>query len=359
MAKRKYPKTIDKNIMLVGPYQYRVQIRKKCYNIATETFETFDEALEYRDKILLDIRRGEHKSNTEAKHTTLGDLLLRYANEVAPRVSTEEKYARQLKSKLMKIKSYPIGDVLLSKLDVIHLQSFRDARRNEGRKRKTIKEDLSEINRVIKYAQHEWHIYMPHGNPVDVNLLLKHIANDAKRRKPIKSDDLEQKLLEACAEYGDKHSLHDIVEFGLKTGMRRGQLVKLLWENIYLDDHIAYIVNKDRKSDNEQLVGVPLTDAAISVLKRIGEKKEGRVFSYAHPDSVTKALARVRSKHADIPDFEFITPHVLRHTVVYKLKKAHVSKEVAKLITGHKTDQMHALYGKLDAGDVAGTIDDF
>jgi len=357
----RYPRTIEKNIMMIGPYQYRVQIRKKGYSIATQTFEAFDDALAYRDKILMDIRRGEYKSSVEAKHTTLGDVLQRYASEVVPKVTTEEKYARQLKSRLLKIKSYAIGDVALSELDVIHLQSFRDIRRSEGRKRKTLKEDLSEIKRVIEYARHEWHIYMPKGNPVDVKLLLLHIANDAKKRRPIKSEGLEAVLLKACSEYGDKHTLHDVVELGLKTGMRRGQLVHLLWENIYLDESIAYVVNKDRKTDNESLVGIPLSSAAVSVLKRVGVKPSGKVFCYTSPDTVTKAIARIRAKdeYKDIPDFEFITPHVLRHTVVHKLKKAGVSKEVAKLVTGHKTDQMYGHYGKLDASDIAGSVPDF
>ena len=143
--------------------------------------------------------------------------------------------------------------------------------------------------------------------------------------------------------------------------MRGLPLVHLLRENIYLDESNAYDVNKDRQTDNESLEGIPLSSAAVSVVKRIGIKSSGKVFCYTSPDTVTKAIARIRSKdeYKHIPDFEFVTPQVLRHTVVYKLKRAGVSKEVAKLVTGHKTDQMYGHYGKLDASDVAGSIPDF
>lgn len=87
MAKSDYPKSVDGNIIMVEPYQYGVQIRKIGYKIATETFETLDDAIKHRDNILSNIRRGEHKSTAEAKHITLGELLERYSNEVAPIIS--------------------------------------------------------------------------------------------------------------------------------------------------------------------------------------------------------------------------------------------------------------------------------
>ena len=341
----------ESNLSYIGPFQYKVTIRRRGFPTICKTYDDIYEALQFRDKTNTDMRLGTHQDSSTAKKTILGEILDRYATEVVPIITSTEKYSRQLQSRIRNISSQPIGQVLLAELGPAHLQAYRDTRRQQV-KRKTVKEELSEISRVIEYARHEWHIHLPQGNPVNVKLLLKHIPNDRTERQPIRSTELEQQLLDSCSEYGDKHSLRDLVELGLRTGMRRTQLVNLNWEHIYLDEKIAYVHNKDRRNDGQEFIQVPLLPEAITVLNRIGPKKTGSVFIYSSPDSVTKALARVRAKHVDIPDFELITPHTLRHTVVHRLKKAGIPSEVAKLVTGHKTDQMHTHYGKLQAKDV-------
>jgi len=357
-AKKKYPCTVDNCISLRGPYQYRVQIRRRGFKIDTMTFETIDEARLYRDKILSDINTGGYKSTNKAKHTSLRDLLIWYTSEIVPSLCVSNEYVKQLQSRILHINNYDVADIMLLDLQSKHLQYYRDARLKEGRKRKTIKEDLAEICRAINWGIDEYDINLPYGNPVDVKRLLKRLKNDAFVREPIRTEGLETILLKACSEYGDGHTLHDIVNLGLRTGMRRGQLVKLLWENIFLDDHIAKVINKNRKRDNIQLIDVVLSDAAVEVLKNIGEKKTGKVFCYTSPATVTKALERIRNKaeYKAIPDFELITPHILRHTAAFRLKQSGVSKDVAKLVTGHSSDSIFENYGKLQASDVAGKI---
>ncbi len=345
----------ERNLDYVGAFQYKATIRRRGFSTASKTFDDVDAACDWRNRKLHEMNSGQYVDERAAKTTTLASILKRYAKEVAPLITSREKYARQLSSKLHKIADRPIGDVLLAELAPAHLQAFRDERKQEVR-RKTLKEDLSEISRVIEYARFEWHLSMPQGNPVNVKLLLKHIPNDRVERKPIRSDSLIEKLLIACGKYGDGHSLKDLVELGLETGMRRTQLVELLWENIFLDEKIAYVINKDRRSDGQALVGIPLLPKAVDVLRRIGEKNSGKVFIYNDPSSVTKAMSRVRLRNKDIPDFELITPHVLRHTMIHKMKKQGVPSEIAKVVTGHKTDQMHNHYGKLTAEDVVEMI---
>lgn len=357
----KCPYTVEKNIIMVGPFQYRVQIRKRGFKVPSETFETLDGAINNRDSILNSIREGTYKDASEAKHRTLGYFLGRYIDEVATKITTTDKYCRQLQSRLRCIKNREIGSVPMFELAGIHLRFYREQRKVEvspktGKtiSRKTLKEEFSEISRVIEYACLEWDLHLPSGNPVNVNVLMKHIANDAKQRQPIRSDDIEGKLLSACKEYGDKHTLYNLVDLGLRTGLRRTQLVELLWENIYIDEHIAHVKNKNEKRDGQPLVAVKLSAAAVTILNRIGFKTSGKVFFYTSPDTVTKAFGRIRKKDEfkDIPEFEFITPHTLRHTAVHRLKKAGTDRQQAKLVTGHQSDQMYAHYGKMTAHDI-------
>jgi len=359
MAKKKYPQTVDRMISLRGPYQYKIQIRKRGVETITATFETIEEARLFRDQKLLDIQIGTNRPTQKAQHMTLGELLELYAKEVVPSLCTNETSCRQLQSRIRYIKNYKVADVVMMKLNKGHLQLYRDVRlKIDTCRRKTVKEDLSEIRRVIDYAMDEEGINLPHGNPVNVRKLLKRVQNDAVERKAIRSADLEATLLKACSKYGDKHTLHDLVNLGLRTGMRRGQLVHLLWENIFLDESIALVINKNRKRDNKELIEVVLTKAAVEILSDIGEKRKGKVFCYTHPCTVTTALARIRAKpeYRKIPDFELITPHVLRHTAAFRLKGSGISNEMAMLVTGHKSYKVFDDYGKMKARDVVGKI---
>jgi integrase len=116
--------------------------------------------------------------------------------------------------------------------------------------------------------------------------------------------------------------------------------------------------NKDRKRDGNTLRDVPLGKRALDVLERIGIQDEGPVFPvYSKPDSVTRALARVRKDHPDIPEFEFITPHVLRHTAVTRAQQKGLSPAQVQAMSGHKTTQMLDNYTHLQAQDVVDLID--
>jgi len=247
-----------------------------------------------------------------------------------------------------------------------HFNAFRDQRRAETRlvkgkekhiSRKTIKDEESLMRRVLEYAEDEWAINLPKGNPVDVRRIMKHIPNDAVKKEAISSTDIEEQLLKACAEYGDGHSLKDLVELGLATGCRRGELVTLKWENIYLDERIMQVRNKDRRNDGNPYRHVPLNKRSMEVLNRIGVMSSGDVFIYTNADSVTKALSRVREKNKNIPDFEFITPHTLRHTAVTRAQQKGLNPAQVQAMSGHKTTQMLDNYTHLRAEDVVDLLD--
>jgi len=348
----------EQNLSYVAKLQYKVTIRKKGFGTACKTFDDVDDAVAWRNIKIREMQTGQFRDEKKARTTTLADILKRYANEVVPIITTSETSAKKLVHRINKLSERAIGEITLDKLHPVHIQSFRDERKLEV-KRKTLKEDLSEISRVIEYARFEWGITMTQGNPVNVKLLLKHVPADHKTRQPIKSPAIEKKFIQACEDYGDGHTLRDLVEFALETGMRRTQLISLRWENIDFDRRIAKVLNKDRKNDGQEYIEVPLLLDAIKVLNKIGVKDKGAVFAaFSDPASVTRAMARVREQNKHIKEFADITPHTLRHTMVHKLKKKGVRPEIAKIITGHKTDQMHAHYGKLDAEDVISILDE-
>lgn len=351
-----------RGIRRIGFMQYRLQYRPKGYKPFDRVFRDIDQAFEIHSKLKAMYKSGSLEATSVAT-ATLGELLERYTTEVIPVISS---YPNRESSRLRKLLSYEIAKVPAPKLTRQHFNAWRDIRRSESsvRKgqpkpisRKTIKDELSLMRRVLEHAEDEWAIELPKGNPIDVRRIMKRIENDKESRKAISNEDMENKLLSACSSYGDGHSLRDLVELGLATGCRRGELTELTWENVFIDERIMRVRNKDRKRDGEQFRRVPLGKRALSVLNRIGIQNHGSVFIYTNPDSITKAMARVRERHPDIPDFEFITPHVLRHTTVTRAQQKGLTPAQVQAISGHKTTQMLDNYTHMQAQDVIDLID--
>jgi len=342
--------------------QYRLEYRPKGYPRFDKVFRDIDQAMEIHAK-LKSMYKGGILEAAQHEDPSLADLLKRYSEEVIDKISS---YPSREKSRLNKLAEYDVAKMKIGKLTRQHFNAWRDIRRAEVRivkgqpkpiSRKTIKDELSLMRRVLEYAEDEWAVFLPKGNPIDVRRIMRRIENDKVKRQAIPSPDIETKLLEACTAYGDGHSLRDLVELGLVTGCRRGELVELDWKNVFIDERIMKVRNKDRKHDGKSLRDVPLGKRALAVLDRIGVAENGPVFIYTNPDSVTKALARVREKHPDIPDFEFITPHALRHTSVTRLQKKGLTPAQVMAAHGHKTTQMLDNYSHVQAKDVVDLID--
>jgi integrase len=69
--------------------------------------------------------------------------------------------------------------------------------------------------------------------------------------------------------------LRTIVTLAIETGMRRGELASLLWEDVNLKKQTAHLP----KTKTDVPRTIPLSKAAVASLKAFGVKDEGRVFS--------------------------------------------------------------------------------
>jgi len=67
-----------------GPYQWQAQVRKKGHSSQTKTFDTGAAAEQWAREIEYEMDRGGFVSRAEAESTTLGELLMRYLQEVTP-----------------------------------------------------------------------------------------------------------------------------------------------------------------------------------------------------------------------------------------------------------------------------------
>jgi integrase len=141
-------------------------------------------------------------------------------------------------------------------------------------------------------ASKEWGIYLPHGNPVDM-ITVPAQSKRGRDRRLEGDEELEAK------EYGGGIAL--IIIIAIETGMRRGEIVALRWENINRIKRTAKLLDTKNGEDRT----IPLSKKALKLLNRLPHNINGKVFSM-RGDSITRAFERCckRENITDLRDMK-------------------------------------------------------
>ena len=115
------------------------------------------------------------------------------------------------------------------------------------------------LQNVWNTAKKVWGITMPPYNPFE--LVTMHKVDNARDR--VLTTDEYSKLLDSCSE-GNMPVLRDIVIFAYETGARQGEILKLKRSNVDFDKRLCTFLDTKNGEDRT----IPLTDAAIEILKR-------------------------------------------------------------------------------------------
>lgn len=158
--------------------------------------------------------------------------------------------------------------------------------------------------------------------------------------------DREELILLQAAKNSKSSLLYPIITLALETGMRLGELLSLVWNNIDLKKQIALLpITKNGESR-----AVPLSKKAIETLRNIPHKiNDSRVFwTWKQPDSFENAWRRMLNKTA-IHSLRF---HDLRHEACSRLFERGFNIMETSHITGHKTLQQLKRYTHLKTEDI-------
>jgi len=152
-----------------------------------------------------------------------------------------------------------------------------------------------------------------------------------------------QRLLENC-------SLHyrPVVMLAYDTGMRRGEILGLKWDQVDLKAGVISLRADETKTQENR--EIPL-DGALKALIAGIPKTLGSpyVFTFRGHGLTDPKTAFLRAcQRASIPDFRF---HDLRHCAVTNFRKAGVSDSTIMSISGHKTYAVFRRYDRIDRGD--------
>jgi len=267
------------------------------------------------------------------------------------RISIRKKGYFQEKYRIDQMCRMPIADLHIRQVTSVEISHFRDQRLATVNSRtgkpltaSTVRLDLALLSDMFTVGKIEWGIC--DQNPV-ANVRKPKLPPGRDRRLTPREENL---ILRYCVKHGMLEMLR-IVQLGLETGMRQGELLSMRWEHVSLKQRIVHLPETKNGSKRD----VPLTIAARDVLAGQGAKATGRVFSYT--TSGIKSSWRAMIKKLGIEDLHF---HDLRHEAISRLVERGVFDllEVAA-ISGHKSLSMlkrythlrcQRLIRKLDAG---------
>ena len=269
-------------------------------------------------------------------NVTLEALLNRYKTDVTQTKRTQKTEERRLN----RLINDPVSTITLDKLSSSAIAAFRDRRLPDGAR--TTHYDLTLIRHCLKIAIHEWGLMLS-SNPVD---FIKMPPTSKPRQRRLNKGEYER--LEQASHLTLNPHIWPIVVFAIETGMRRSEILGLIWDNTSLERQLAYLPLTKNGTSRE----VPLSTKAVDVLRDQKSRQDTPTPFPVNANAFRLAWERLR-KRADLCDLRF---HDLRHEAISRFFEMGLSVPEVAVISGHKDARMLFRYTHLRAEDLVKKI---
>lgn len=265
-----------------------------------------------------------------------------------------EKYLAWIngRQKSAKIKGYLTGQLVatfgglpLRKFNTVLVEQLQTDSMVRGLKSSSCNKILNVLKHMFTKAV-EWD--MVESETLKRIRKVKLLRDEGKRLRYLSVEEC-QHLVNAC----DFH-LKPIVITALNSGMRKGEILSLKWENV--DTRHGFIL-LDRTKNGERRE-IPISETLKTILLNITRRLDIPYVFYDHKTgnryqdvkrSFSTAIRRAR-----IHDFHF---HDLRHTFASHLVMAGIDLTTVSRLLGHKTLTMTLRYAHLAPAHMVKAID--
>ena len=260
------------------------------------------DALKVLQVAVADAFRGKHGFEKKGPRCMFKD----FAREFLERYSKVNKRSwRSDVSIVNKLNPY-FGDKYLEEIKPEEVEGFKLARLEEGRTRSKVNRDLSLLRKLFNVAI-DWGRL--ETSPMTKVRLFPEKDNLKER---ILTDEEETRLLKECPPY-----LRPIVITALYTGMRRGEILSLQWNQVDLEKDIITI--KRTKSGKDRLV--PMGESLKNLLLLLRSETSPSDYVFLYPPTMKPFTDIKRSfitaiRKAKVQGLRF---HDLRHTYASRL----------------------------------------
>jgi integrase len=212
------------------------------------------------------------------------------------------------------------------------VERYKKMRIDEGVKLSTVNKSIQILSRIFSLAI-EWG-YLKH-NPCRG---VKRFSEVQFRRKRVLGRDEEQKLMQAI--FTD--NLGAMVKILLNTGLRRGELLKLKWDDVDFRNRQIYV----RETKTSRSRYIPMNETVYSELQNLYKARKGNRLVFVNPQTgkgyvcIRKSFERA-CKRADIQN---LILHDLRRTFATRLLGAGTDIVTVQNLLGHTSVQTTQIY---------------
>ncbi len=253
---------------------------------------------------------------------TLADLehdYIKYVEETK-QLRTSKKRKEQLRT----LKGY-FQDKTLNRIapgDIDNYKSFR----LKNVKSATVNRELATLRHIFNLAKRNKKFYG--DNPVSIAGLLREDNN----RDRVLSLDEEERLMTECADH-----LRPILITALNTGMRKGEILSLTWNNVDFDNNLFIITASNNKSKKTKRI--PINSHLKTMLLEL--KLKTQAFNdYVFLSHDYKPLKDIKTafknpcRRAKVEGLRF---HDLRHTAGTRMLESNVNIVAISEILGQSS----------------------
>jgi len=308
---------------------FRVRISRRPLPAITKTFLNRSEAVLWAKETEAQLHLGIYEATPSQSPTSsamFSELAEYYINH-----HSIYKKSGKTEAGILRILSRRWKDLEIQKVGKTEVLNLRDDLLKQERSHDTINHYFNAISNLFQAASEERDLEVI--NPMKT---VRRMSPAAGRTRRVDTA-AEQTLLRACRTLS-KPLLGSIIEFAIQTGMRRSEIMGLLWSDIDLKKRIAYL----HVTKNGEARKVPLTQAAVRILSDLDKHASGKVFPMtltclrSQFETVIQFAQRNWSGHGNNP-FEGLRFHDCRHEALSRLSDAGLNAIELAHISGHKT----------------------
>lgn len=232
-----------------------------------------------------------------------------------------------------------IGDLTLDAVHTDALRPYVEARKDQGRKMRTINHGLKVVKRILNLAALEWRD--EDNQPWLTTSPRINLLNEWDRSPPYPLDWEEQaRLFSALPDH-----LRQMALFAVNTGVRDQVVCQLRWEWEHFIPEMGFSVFlvPGRLVKNRQDRLIVLNAIARDVVDAARGQHPAYVFCY-RGKPVTRMLNTAWMRARKLADLPQVRVHDLKHTFGCRLRAAGVGFEDRQDLLGHKSGRITTHY---------------
>jgi excisionase family DNA binding protein len=285
------------------------------------------DALKVLQVEVADAFRGKHGFKKQERAIKFKDFADLYLENSKPHKRSWQKDKCRIEAHLKPT----FGEMELKEITPLLVENYRTVRLKAGLKKSTTNRELA-LLKVIFSKAIDWDFCSE--NPVRK---VKFFPENDNLKERILTPDEERRLLEHCADH-----LKPIILVALHTGMRRGEVLGLKWEQV--DFRQGQIKVEKTKSGKTRFI--PINSELLETLRELKKKDGKSEYLFVNPETGNplkdvKTAFKAASRRAGILKFRF---HDCRHTFATRLVESGVDLITVKELLGHSTVKVTERY---------------